>query len=179
MTNNIHKFGGSSLSSAERYKSVAKIIIGQAQPGDCVVVSAAGKTTDTLVKLWQSYQQHDTQALADIVLQLNNHQSDLITQLLQGDLKRSALTTLNEELSLVAKLASTEQLQEAALLAHGELWSARLLAAYLQQLNVAACMQDARGLFTLSDGQLFHSQNTQQCREFIRQHKINVLKEVL
>ena len=175
MTNNIHKFGGSSLSSAERYKSVAKIILGQAQPGDCVVVSAAGKTTDTLVKLWQSYQQHDTQALADIVLQLNNHQSDLITQLLQGDLKRSALTTLNEELSLVAKLASTEQLQEAALLAYGELWSARLLAAYLQQLNVAACMQDARGLFTLSDGQLLHSQNTQQCSELISQHKINVV----
>ena len=55
MVNQVHKFGGSSLSSADRFKSVANIILTHAQVGDCVVVSAAGKTTDTLVKLWQSF----------------------------------------------------------------------------------------------------------------------------
>ena len=175
MVNCVHKFGGSSLSSSERYQSVAKIIIGHTQPGDCVVVSAAGKTTDTLVSLWQSYQLQDTQAVADILLQLNNHQSDLIEQLLQADLKRCALKTLNTELSNIAELAQAEQLKEAALLAHGELWSARLLATYLQQLNIEACAQDARSLFTLNDGELMHAQNAQQCRQSILPNKINVV----
>ena len=78
MVNQVHKFGGSSLSSADRFKSVANIILIHAKAGDCVVVSAAGKTTDTLVKLWQSYQQQDPQAIADIILLLSNHQSVLI-----------------------------------------------------------------------------------------------------
>ena len=78
MVNQVHKFGGSSLSSADRFKSVANIILTHAQAGDCVVVSAAGKTTDTLVKLWQSFQQQDTQAIADIILLISNHQSSLL-----------------------------------------------------------------------------------------------------
>jgi bifunctional aspartokinase / homoserine dehydrogenase 2 len=175
MVNCVHKFGGSSLSSSERYQSVAKIIIGHTQPGDCVVVSAAGKTTDTLVSLWQSYQQQDTQAVADILLQLNNHQSDLIEQLLNADLKRSALNNLLTELNVIANLAQSEQLKEAQLLAHGELWSARLLAAYLQQLNVDACAHDARTLFTLNTGELLHTQNKQQCSDLINHNKINVV----
>ncbi|ALQ09410.1 bifunctional aspartate kinase/homoserine dehydrogenase II [Pseudoalteromonas fuliginea] len=175
MTKNIHKFGGSSLSSAQRYKSVAGIILEHTQPGDCVVVSAAGKTTDTLVKLWQSYQQQDTHVIADILLQLNNHQIDLIEQLLQANTKRNALKILNEELSTITLLAQTGQLQEAQLLAHGELWSARVLAAYLQELNAHACVHDARALFTLNDGQLLHEQNTQQCANLIAHNKINVV----
>ena len=175
MVNCIHKFGGSSLSSSDRYQSVAKIIITHTQPGDCVVVSAAGKTTDTLVLLWQSYQKQDTQAVADIILQLNNHQSDLIDQLLEADLKRIALKTLSIELSYIAERAQAEQLKEAALLAHGELWSARLLATYLQQLNIEACAQDARTLFTLSDGELMHAKNVQQCGQLILPNKINVV----
>jgi aspartokinase/homoserine dehydrogenase 2 len=175
MTSNVHKFGGSSLSAAERYKSVANIVLSHTQRGDCVVVSAAGNTTDILVTLWQRYQHQDTQAVADILLQLSNHQSDLIEQLLQTNLKRRSLKILNEELSLVAELAKSEQLQEAALLAHGELWSARLLSAYLQQLNVDACAHDARELFTLNDGQLLHRQNTQQCSDLIDPNKINIV----
>nr|WP_279167543.1 hypothetical protein [Pseudoalteromonas distincta] len=58
-------------------------------------------------------------------------------------------------------------MKEAALLAHGEVWSARLLALYLQQLNIEACAHDARRLFTLNDGQLMHAQNAQQCATVI------------
>lgn len=175
MVNSVHKFGGSSLSSSSRYQSVAKIIIGHTQPGDCVVVSAAGKTTDTLVSLWQSYQQQDEQAVADIILQLSNHQTSLIEELLQADAKRTALSVLAKELSEVANLATSQQLQEAALLAHGELWSARLLAAYLAQLNIDACAHDARSLFTLTSGQLLHAQNIQQCSNAVDAKKINVV----
>ncbi|WP_372759893.1 bifunctional aspartate kinase/homoserine dehydrogenase II [Pseudoalteromonas sp.] len=175
MNNNIHKFGGSSLSSVECYKRVANIVLAHSQAGDCVVVSASGKTTDTLVTLWHSYQQQDSHAVANILLQLNTHQAELIEQLLQGDAKNAALRALQQQLQAVAQQAECRQLHEAALLAHGELWSASLLAAYLQQLSVAACMHDARTLFTLNAGQLLHAQNQQQCRALISATQINVV----
>ncbi|WP_372862524.1 bifunctional aspartate kinase/homoserine dehydrogenase II, partial [Pseudoalteromonas sp.] len=175
MVNQVHKFGGSSLSSADRFKSVANIILTHAQAGDCVVVSAAGKTTDTLVKLWQSYQQKDLQAIADIILLLSNHQSVLIEQLLIASAKHEALDILATELSTITQQAKQGTLAEAWLLAHGELWSARLLSAYLEQLNVSACAHDARQLFTIDAGQLQHANNQQQCLKAIDMSKINVV----
>ncbi|KPH89976.1 aspartate kinase [Pseudoalteromonas undina] len=175
MVNQVHKFGGSSLSSADRFKSVANIILTHAQAGDCVVVSAAGKTTDTLVKLWQSFQQQDTQAIADIILLISNHQSSLIEQLLIANAKHEALNILATELSIITQQAKQNILTEAWLLAHGELWSARLLSAYLGQLNVSACALDARQLFILDAGQLQHANNQQQCLKAIDTSKINVV----
>ena len=175
MVNIVHKFGGSSLSSADRYHAVANIVLANTEQGDCVVVSASGKTTDTLVKLWQSYQQQDRQAVSDILLLIDNNQRALIEQLLTGQNKQQALAQLNDELAVLNELISQQQLLEAPLLAHGEVWSARLLAAYLNQLGVAAQDVDARQLFTLNDGQLLHQNNQQQCTSIISKSHINVV----
>ena len=175
MVNIVHKFGGSSLSSADRYHAVANIVLANTEQGDCVVVSASGKTTDTLVKLWQSYQQQDRQAVSDILLLIDNNQRALIEQLLTGQNKQQALAQLNDELAVLNELISQQQLLEEPLLAHGEVWSARLLAAYLNQLGVAAQDVDARQLFTLNDGQLLHQKNQQQCTSIISKLHINVV----
>ena len=175
MVNIVHKFGGSSLSSADRYHAVANIVLANTEQGDCIVVSASGKTTDTLVKLWQSYQQQDSQAVSDILLLIDNNQRALIEQLLTGQNKQQALAQLKDELAVLNELISQQQLLEAPLLAHGEVWSARLLAAYLNQLGVAAQDVDARQLFTLNDGQLLHQKNQQQCTSIISKSHINVV----
>jgi len=175
MVNIVHKFGGSSLSSADRYHAVANIVLANTEQGDCVVVSASGKTTDTLVKLWQSYQQQDSQAVSDILLLIDNNQRALIEQLLTGQNKQQALAQLKDELAVLNELISQQQLLEAPLLAHGEVWSARLLAAYLNQLGVDAQDVDARQLFTLNDGQLLHQKNQQQCSDAISRKHINVV----
>ncbi|TMO67349.1 bifunctional aspartate kinase/homoserine dehydrogenase II [Pseudoalteromonas aurantia] len=163
MTRVVHKFGGSSLSSASRYQAVAQIILGHCQSGDCVVVSAAGKTTNTLVKLWQSYKQQDQQAFSDVLIQLEKHQSELVDELFSGDVYRALKGQLDAELVAITQLAQKSELQESPLLAHGELWSARLLAHYLNELKVAARSIDARQLFTLHDAQLLHQQNKAAC----------------
>ncbi|MGO2477809.1 MAG: bifunctional aspartate kinase/homoserine dehydrogenase II [Pseudoalteromonas sp.] len=175
MVDVVHKFGGSSLSSPERYQAVANIVLANSQSGDCIVVSAAGKTTDTLVKLWHSYQYEDNQAQSDIILLLDNHQRSLIESLLKGAQKQKLLSLLNQELAAISELAHSNNLHEATLLAHGELWSARLLAAYLDELGIEAGAIDARQLFTLNDGQLLHQKNQQQCSELINKHQINVI----
>jgi aspartokinase/homoserine dehydrogenase 2 len=163
MTRVVHKFGGSSLSSAARYQAVAQIVVGQCQLGDCVVVSAAGKTTNTLVKLWQSYQQQEQQGFNDILLQVENHQVELINALFQGEKQRQLADTLLTELQVITQAASTKTLNEAELLAHGELWSARILANYLSEIGLSAQALDARTLFTVHNGQLVHQQNKQAC----------------
>ena len=163
MTRVVHKFGGSSLSSASRYQAVAQIVVGQCQLGDCVVVSAAGKTTNTLVKLWQSYQQQEQQSFNDILLQVENHQVELINALFQGEKQRQLADTLLTELQVITQAASTKTLNEAELLAHGELWSARILANYLSESGLQAQAIDARALFTVYNGQLVHQQNKQAC----------------
>lgn len=175
MVNIVHKFGGSSLSSPERYQAVANIILANSEAGDCVVVSAAGKTTNTLVKLWQSYQQGDQQAVSDILLLLDNHQRSLIEQLLTAQAKHQVVSLLQQELAILAEQAQQQTLTEAPLLAHGEVWSARLLAAYLQQLGLAAKDIDARQLFTLNDGQLLHQKNQQACAELISAEHLNIV----
>ena len=175
MVNIVHKFGGSSLSSADRYHAVANIVLANTEQGDCVVVSASGKTTDTLVKLWQSYQQQDSQAVSDILLLIDNNQRALIEQLLIGQNKQQALAQLKDELAVLNELISQQQLLEAPLLAHGEVWSARLLAAYLNQLGVDSQDVDARQLFTLNGGQLLHQKNQQQCSDAISRTHINVV----
>ena len=47
----VHKFGGSSLATAERFHAVADILLSQLQPTAVVVVSAPGDTTDHLLDL--------------------------------------------------------------------------------------------------------------------------------
>ncbi|MCG7549713.1 bifunctional aspartate kinase/homoserine dehydrogenase II [Pseudoalteromonas sp. Of7M-16] len=175
MTKVVHKFGGSSLSSAARYQAVANIILGQCQRGDCVVVSAAGKTTNTLVKLWQSYLQKDDNAFNDILLQVENHQNQLLTELFTSQQANTLLEKLKDELQSIAKAAADLNLHEASLLAHGEVWSARLLAHLLSTLNVSALDVDARSLFTQHQGQLLHAQNKQACIEQLSGDKIHIM----
>ena len=98
--------------------------------------------------------------MSDILLLIDNNQRALIEQLLTGQNKQHALAQLKDELAVLNELISQQQLHEAPLLAHGEVWSARLLAAYLNQLGIAAEDVDARQLFTLNDGQLFYIKKT-------------------
>jgi len=174
MNKAVHKFGGSSLSSAARYHAVANTIISQCQSGDLIVVSASGKTTNTLIKLWRCYQQANVQGSFDCIKLLKIHQVELITELLTGEQQIQALKNLNQEIKIIINLINQEQLIEAQLLAHGELWSARLLARYLTQLAHQAIAFDARELLLLVDGQLQHSQNKLNCRA-LQADKFNIL----
>ncbi|MBU2969528.1 bifunctional aspartate kinase/homoserine dehydrogenase II [Pseudoalteromonas sp. C2R02] len=174
MNKSVHKFGGSSLSSAARYHAVANIIISHCQLGDSIVVSAAGKTTNTLVKLWQCYQQNDAQGICDVVKLLKNHQVELISELLIDEQQVHALGKLNIELDAITQLAQQNKLIEAQLLAHGEVWSSRLLAQYLTQLDYKAHSFDARDLLLLKDGQLQHDTNQKSC-EVLNALQFNVV----
>jgi aspartokinase/homoserine dehydrogenase 2 len=174
MNRSVHKFGGSSLSTAERYRTVSDIISSYCQAGDIIVVSAAGKTTNRLVKLWQYYDQGDSQELINSIKQLKHFQIKLIKELLVGKAKEDEIQSVNNDLSAIFKSTIENRLKEASLLAHGEVWSARLLSKYLNHLAYSAISFDARDFLLMNDGELQHQNNKSSFRK-IKDSQLNII----
>ncbi|MDV7105458.1 bifunctional aspartate kinase/homoserine dehydrogenase II [Vibrio sp. TH_r3] len=138
----LHKFGGSSLANPECYKRVANILSEYSQHEDLIVVSAAGDTTNRLLE-WLSALNKDGRTAHELLMQLRQYQSDLIEQLL--DEPDELLAVLHSEFSALGdmQIPLTHQ-QEASVLGHGEVWSARLLAQLLSQETMLSVAIDSR-----------------------------------
>lgn len=149
----VHKFGGSSLADSSCFQRVVEIIAKYTQPGDLIVVSAAGKTTNRLIELLD---------LADggcvsyhpVFDSLYVFQHDLITELLQGDWGAQLLGELEADRIAISKVLK-EPLDEFArneVLSFGERWSARLLSALLNQNDLESDHIDSREFFVAPNG---------------------------
>ena len=73
----LHKFGGSSLADVKCYLRVAGIMTEYSQPGDMMVVSAAGSTTNQLIS-WLKLSQTDRLSAHQVQQSLRRYQSELI-----------------------------------------------------------------------------------------------------
>lgn len=141
----LHKFGGSSLADVSCYQRVAGIMADYSQPGDLMVVSAAGSTTNQLIS-WLKLSQTDRLSAHQVQQSLRRYQSDLINGLLSPDLAEPLLSRFIQDLERLAGLLDGKITDAvyAEVVGHGEIWSARLMAAVLQQLDLDACWLDAR-----------------------------------
>lgn len=88
----LHKFGGSSLADVKCYQRIAGIMAEYSRPGDLMVVSAAGGTTNQLIS-WLKLSQSDRLSAHQVQQALRRYQSDLIAGLLPAD-AAERLTTL-------------------------------------------------------------------------------------
>lgn len=141
----IHKFGGSSLADATCYRRVLAIIAKYTQQHDLIVVSAAGKTTNQLLELLQLAKDGD-QAASERLIATREYQCKLIDELLQGDLRQQLTEQLHDDIHTIGRLLETnlDIYVSNQILAHGEMWSARLLAALLNQSELTAGYLDSR-----------------------------------
>ncbi|SHO58404.1 bifunctional aspartate kinase/homoserine dehydrogenase II [Vibrio quintilis] len=139
----LHKFGGSSLANPECYRRVATILKEYSQSHDLVVVSAAGKTTNNLIAFVDSLSSpHEAHAILNDIRQFQLH---LINDLLDGEVAQALAAQLSDEISYLDSLtAPLEEYERNAILAHGESWSSRIMAALLNQQGLVAIAQDAR-----------------------------------
>lgn len=147
---NIHKFGGSSLADATCYRRVLSIIETQTNTHDLIVVSASGKTTNQLLELLQLSQDGD-QAASDRLIATYEFQANLIESLLTDNVKAQVLAQLSDDVQTIGLLleGALDVYARNQILAHGELWSARLLSALLTQSNLpAACLDSRQFLLT-------------------------------
>lgn len=151
----VFKFGGSSLANSERYRAVAQIIASHLGSEGYVVVSAAGKTTDTLLNWFAAVQAGQQIKASEIRHSLFALQAGLIQGLLPESEQAPLLALLQEELTTAASLLQAEHAScPAAVQGLGELWSARLLAAFIASTGSEAHCIDARALFCVRDGAL-------------------------
>ena len=141
----LHKFGGSSLADARCYQRVASIMADYSQPGDLMVVSAAGSTTNQLIS-WLKLSQSDRLAAHQVQQALRRYHSELIAGLLPAEYAEPLIANFIRDLEKLAALldGTISDAVYAEVVGHGEVWSARLMAAVLSQRDIDACWLDAR-----------------------------------
>lgn len=141
----LHKFGGSSLADVKCYLRVAGIMAEYSQPGDMMVVSAAGSTTNQLIS-WLKLSQSDRNSAHQVQQALRRYQSELISGLLPAEMAEPLLARFIRDLERLAALldGTVDDAVYAEVVGHGEIWSARLMAAVLQQQGMEAAWLDAR-----------------------------------
>ncbi|MEJ5173940.1 amino acid kinase family protein, partial [Erwinia sp. MYb416] len=140
-----HKFGGSSLADAKCYLRVAGIMAEYSQPGDLMVVSAAGSTTNQLIS-WLKLSQNDRLSAHQVQQALRRYQSELISSLLPPDVADPLIAEFIHDLEKLAALLDNKITDAvyAQVVGHGEIWSARLMSAVLNQRDIHAGWLDAR-----------------------------------
>ncbi len=140
----LHKFGGSSLANPECYRRVAAILEDYSNEHDLIVVSAAGNTTNRIFE-WLDKRLKDKSSAEAALKSLHQYQRGLISELLSLENAQPLIELLECELSSIEQTSSpVTEIQQAKILAYGEVWSSRLLAAYLNQIKLSAFALDSR-----------------------------------
>ncbi|TKI03433.1 bifunctional aspartate kinase/homoserine dehydrogenase II [Martelella alba] len=141
----LHKFGGSSLADAKCYQRVAGIMADYSRPGDVMVVSAAGSTTNQLIS-WLKLSQTDRLSAHQVQQTLRRYQQQLITDLLPAPQADELVAGFIGDLERLAALLDGKITDAvyAEVVGHGEIWSARLMAAVLNRQDMDAVWLDAR-----------------------------------
>ncbi|WP_448547325.1 bifunctional aspartate kinase/homoserine dehydrogenase II [Thalassotalea fusca] len=174
----IHKFGGSSLASTQCINRVVEIIKQHCQLNDVVVVSANGGTTDALFSIIEQARAHDA-ALAESIKALELCQHELITALLNKGSAARLLDLLQIDIEQLKSWISEDiALYINDILAFGEVWSARLLSAVLNQQVCPSHMIDARDFLRIDNEvncNVDFDQSTKRFQELVQPSSLTVV----
>jgi aspartokinase/homoserine dehydrogenase 1 len=158
----IHKFGGTSLADAACFRRVAGLVLATDNTRCGVVVSAMGGMTDALLQLAALAEQDNDDYLKSLHT-LGERYSDAARSLLKGDGLVAILDQWSQDsagiedvLKAIALVKSAPQRSRDVIAGYGEIWSARLLAAFLAQEagRRGGTWIDARKVITVSETEL-------------------------
>jgi len=158
----VHKFGGSSLADAACFRRVADIVMGQPAGNTCIVVSAIGGMTDALLDLIAkaSSEQDSVEAIAA----LRSRYSAIVEALVQPQSAHDLIEQFDADVADIQSVLKALALVKTAsnrsrdmVSGFGELWSARLLTALLQEQasqDEAVLCVDARDILVVEVGEM-------------------------
>lgn len=163
----VHKFGGTSMGDADCFRRVADILLEEPVARQAVVVSAMSKTTDALLGLVAAAEQSAPDIPARIDAIAARYRSTAHALLKQ---KRGAdeilgtfaadLEDLRDVLRAISLVRQAGDRSRDLIAGYGELWSSRLLAAYLRERAAAFAGArqvhwiDARQLIVIERGEM-------------------------
>ena len=175
----VHKFGGTSLADADRYRAVGEIILSERKGGPvAVVVSAMSGVTNALIEsvhlaaaqdesYFQKLQALENRHLETIdALELRN--SSTLSETVHSD-----FNAIKEVLRgvWITRLASERIIEFVS--GHGELWSAQLLHAYLESQNHRSSWLDARKTLVVEPNANTVTVDWQTSKQKLQAHSIN------
>jgi aspartokinase/homoserine dehydrogenase 1 len=150
-----HKFGGTSLANADAYRAVAAIIEGSGHQKQAVVVSAAAGITDGLIEMVGRAGRRDATS-EELAESLRRQQVALVEELLDGSGPGDLISRIDKDFADITDVLRASSVMGTALenavgavAGFGEVWSARLLATYLQGQGLDAGMLDAREILVV------------------------------
>ena len=158
----IHKFGGSSLADADCFKRVAGLMLDRPDERIGVVVSAMGGMTDALLRL-TSLAEQDDHAFNGELNAIGERYAEAARGLVRGKVLVQLLDEWSQDaddikdvLKAIALVKSASQRSRDVVAGYGEIWSARMLAAFLGQASGerGGTWIDAREILTVSQTEL-------------------------
>jgi bifunctional aspartokinase / homoserine dehydrogenase 1 len=139
----VHKFGGSSVKTADRMRQVANIVGGETNARTAVVLSACGGVTDALLRLVSAAERQEPSAL-DGLAAIRQRHVDIATALLDPCGAREYIVELDADcdelrglLQSVRRIGAAPAALGDIVAGSGEIWSTRLFARHL-------CLKDHR-----------------------------------
>lgn len=156
----VHKFGGTSLGSAKRYRGVAEVIKQQSAPKRAVVVSAMGGVTNRLIELVELACARDS-AYRRRLDALQEDEFALINELLPAENALALESRLKDDfrdiedvLRAVWLLGTASETVVELISGYGELWSAQVLRGLLASQGQAVDWLDAREALRVAPGEM-------------------------
>lgn len=144
-----HKFGGTSMGTSERIRSVADILIARKNERQAVVVSAMSKVTDALINVTKKAAAKDPSWMADAQALAEKHRQ--VARDLLGDNAAPVIAKLDRELHGMTELLSAQAFLGAlsddlldVVQGLGEVFSSMLLDAHLSARGEKTAWLDAR-----------------------------------
>ncbi len=163
----VHKFGGTSLADAECFRRVGEILLAGTGKRQAVVVSAMGGMTDALLDMVASAENSADGIMGDLRVIADRYEAcvrDLITSPQSAEelmnLFNGELADARDVLQAVSLVRSAADRSRDLVAGFGELWSARLLGAHLEQQSATddgGCSVkwlDARDLIVVTHGEM-------------------------
>ena len=149
----VFKFGGASVSTAERIEHVASILHGYKDETLLVVISAMGKTTNALEKVVEAFYVGEKQAALDLFNTIKQQHIDLANTLSGKD---DAITYLNDFFTEVEWLLHDKPVRSFdyyydQIVCVGELLSTAMISHYLSQAGIENTWIDVRDIIRTDD----------------------------
>lgn len=172
------KFGGTSVGSPERMKSVSTLITGGT--AQIVVLSAMSGTTNSLVEIADYYYKGNNDAAANVIAKLEQKYREVIIELLNTEaVRQKATTIIDNEFATIRSFATHKKFDlscEKSILARGEIMSTNLMQLYHEEIGIQSVLLNALDFMRVdADGEPILSEIEERITKVLAHYKDTTL----
>lgn len=169
---NVMKFGGTSVGSPERMKSVAQLITRSGEP-TFVVLSAMSGTTNSLVEISNYLYKKNPEGANEVINNLETKYMDHVENLYQDDgYKKKTRDFLRDRFSYMRSFTKGifTSFEEKIIVSQGEIMSTNMVNNYLQEQGIKSVLIDALSFMRTN-------KNSEPDLPYIKEHLHEVMEK--